>query len=212
MTHVGDADGARAVCGMSSDETPSRFVASQEAMRISPLAVSIAVLAALSGWFVRGIQLNAEASPMPQPVVKMAMSQPSEAMVPLRVERPADLSSAVRSTRNLFAYREREIPAVQPAVFHPAPAIVAAPVMTPQPQVEERPRLRFTPRYIGKFGPENCPIAAFARDGKIVTVRVGDRIDDHFVLRAVGMESVEIEASVDGEVQVERVALGANLR
>lgn len=184
-------------------------------MRISPLAVSIGVLAALSGWVVRGIHLNAEKSPLPQPVPqsagKPALSQPADVAVPLSVDRPVDLSHAARSTRNLFAYREPEIRRAQPAVFHPPPVVVAAPVTAPPPVVEERPRLRFTHRYIGRFGPKDRPIAAFARDGEIVTVTVGGRIDDHFVLRSVGVESVEVEASVNGEVQTERVALSSSI-
>ena len=146
---------------------------------------------------------------MPQPVTKAAVSQPVELAAPLSVDRPVDLSHTARSTRNLFAYREPEIARVQPAVFHPPPEIVAAPVTAPPPVVEERPRLRFTHRYIGRFGPKDRPIAAFARDGEIVTVKVGGRIDDHFILRSVGMESVEVEASIDGEIQTERVTLSS---
>lgn len=132
--------------------------------------------------------------------------------MPLSVDRRADFSGTTHSTRNLFAFREPEIPRAQPAVFHPPPEIIAMPVTAPPPQVEERPRLRFTHRYIGRFGTNDRPIAAFARDEAIVTVRVGGRIDDHFVLRSVGVESVEVEAVVHGEVQTERVALGENMR
>lgn len=182
-------------------------------MRISPLVVSIGVLAALSGWMVRGIQLNAETSPLPQPrpAAQVALSEPADVAPRLRVDRPADLSHSARSTRNLFAYREPEIPRAKPAVFHPPPPVIVAAPVTAPPLQEERPRLRFTHRYIGRFGPEHRPIAAFARDGKIVTVKIGDRIDDHFVLRSVGIESVEVEASVNGETQIERVALGSSL-
>lgn len=161
---------------------------------------------------VRGIQLNADASPMPPPIASVVLSPSSDADVPLSVDRPAVVSGPVRSTRNLFAFRELEVPRAEPAVFHPPAAIVDAPVITPQPMVEERPRLRFMHRYIGKFGPEDHPIAAFARDGQIVTVKIGERIDDHFVLRSVGMESVEVDALVDGEHQTERVALGGSSR
>lgn len=159
---------------------------------------------------VRGIQLNAEASPVPQPIVTSAMSRSNDAHVSLSVERPADSSPASRSTRNLFAYRE-EIPRAEPAVSH-QPPIVAAPVIAAPQLVEEKPRARFTHRFIGRFGPEGRPIAAFARDGQIVTVRIGDRIDERFVLRSVGMESVEVEAIDDGEARTERVALGGTLR
>jgi hypothetical protein len=184
-------------------------------MRISPLVVSIGALAALSGWLVRGIQLNAETSPLPQPtsqpVTKAVAAQSSDAPVQLSVDRPVDLSHTAGSTRNLFAYREPEIPPARPAVFQPPPVVVDVPVAPPPVIVEERPRLRFPHRYIGRFGPKDRPIAAFARDGDIVTVKVGGRIDDRFVLRSVGVESVDVEASVNGELQTERVALSSSL-
>ena len=75
------------------------------------------------------------------------------------------------------------------------------------PQQVERPRARFMHRYIGKFGPDRRPIAAFAGDGQIVTVRIGERIDERFVLRSIDRDSVQVEASVDGEVQTERLTL-----
>lgn len=51
---------------------------------------------------------------------------------------------------------------------------------------------QFTFKYIGTFGSARNPIATFARDGEIVNARVGDVIDGKFVLRGIGIESVEI--------------------
>jgi hypothetical protein len=51
---------------------------------------------------------------------------------------------------------------------------------------------QFTMKYIGTFGPVNNPIATFNGDGEIVNVRVGETIDGKFVLRSIGIESVEI--------------------
>lgn len=157
---------------------------------------------------VRGIHFDVEASPIPPQISNAAPAAVLDAEEPLRVETPAYASHESRSTRNLFAYAERKEPVARPAVFHPAPepVVVAPAVIVPQP-AEERPRARFTHRYIGRFGPDHRPIAAFARDGVIVTVRVGERIDERFVLRSIGMESVQVEASVDGEVQSQRVSL-----
>ena len=50
----------------------------------------------------------------------------------------------------------------------------------------------FNYRYIGTFGSAANPIATFARDGEIVNARVGDIIDNRFILRGIGIESVEI--------------------
>ena len=51
---------------------------------------------------------------------------------------------------------------------------------------------QFTYRYIGTFGTPRNPIATFAREGEIVNARVGDILDNKFVLRSIGIESVEI--------------------
>ena len=51
---------------------------------------------------------------------------------------------------------------------------------------------QFTMKYIGTFGPANNPIATFEGNGEIVNVRVGETIDGKFVLRSIGIESVEI--------------------
>jgi hypothetical protein len=51
---------------------------------------------------------------------------------------------------------------------------------------------QFTMKYIGTFGPANNPIATFNGNGEIVNVRIGETIDGKFVLRRIGIESVEI--------------------
>ena len=84
-----------------------------------------------------------------------------------------------------------------PVVTVAAPAIVAtAPAEPPPP--------RFEHRYIGRFGPERDPIAAFSLNGEVLTVRRGDRIGDRFVLRSIGLESVEV---ADG-ARIVRVPMG----
>ena len=50
----------------------------------------------------------------------------------------------------------------------------------------------FNYRYIGTFGRPDAPIATFTRDGEIVNARIGDVIDGKFILRSIGLESVEI--------------------
>jgi hypothetical protein len=51
---------------------------------------------------------------------------------------------------------------------------------------------QFTFKYIGTFGPANNPIATFNGNGEIINVRVGETIDGRFILRSIGIESVEI--------------------
>lgn len=61
----------------------------------------------------------------------------------------------------------------------------------PPPPPEPTPP-QFTYKYIGTFGQPGNPIASFARDGEIVNARVGDTIEGKFILRNIGIESVEI--------------------
>jgi hypothetical protein len=51
---------------------------------------------------------------------------------------------------------------------------------------------QFTLKYIGTFGPASNPIATFNGNGEIINVRTGETIDNKFVLRSIGIESVEI--------------------
>ena len=64
-----------------------------------------------------------------------------------------------------------------------------APPPPPPPKPVPPP---FNYRYIGTFGSAANPIATFARDSEIVNARVGDIIDNRFILRGIGIESVEI--------------------
>jgi hypothetical protein len=60
----------------------------------------------------------------------------------------------------------------------------------PKPPAPVPPQ--FTFKYIGTFGPANNPIATFNGNGEIINVRVGETIDGKFILRSIGIESVEI--------------------
>ena len=81
-------------------------------------------------------------------------------------------SGSYRSQRNLFAYKEPPPP--------PPP-----PPAAPQPPP-------FNYKYIGTFGRPENPIATFSGNGEIVNVRVGETIQGKFILRTIGIESVEI--------------------
>jgi hypothetical protein len=180
-------------------------------MRVSPVTIAIGFVAALSGWFIRGMQRDG----VPQP--RLSSEKAAAAVTALQsepmphLEQPQAISAATRrSSRNLFAYRELETP--RPAVVVPAQlAVTVVPIATPppQPRIEEPERPQFAHRYIVRFGPDAHPIAAFVRDGQVITVRVGERIDEQFVLRSIGMESVEVEAGAGGGPI--RVGLGTSL-
>ena len=63
------------------------------------------------------------------------------------------------------------------AKYHPPPEPVPPP---------------FTYKYIGTFGSAANPIATFSGNGEIINVRVGETIDGKFILKSIGIESVDI--------------------
>jgi hypothetical protein len=59
------------------------------------------------------------------------------------------------------------------------------PTPTPAP-----PPISF--KFIGSFGPRDRPIAVLAAGDSIVNARAGDTVFEHFVLRRVGYESIDV--------------------
>lgn len=158
---------------------------------------AILFLAAALGWFARGVSreephdavLAPVAATSPAPIVE----EPSFSVALMQTP-PVPLGG----TRNLFAYRE--------AAPVPQPHIERVAVFTPPPVIERpivaAPPLRFPYRYIGHFGTTRTDVAAFTRDGTVITVRAGDRIDAQWTLRRIGMESVDVEAASGERVTV----------
>jgi len=52
---------------------------------------------------------------------------------------------------------------------------------------------QFTLQYLGKFGPEERPIAVFTDGKTILNVQEGEVIEDKFIVSQIGIESVEIQ-------------------
>jgi hypothetical protein len=65
-------------------------------------------------------------------------------------------------------------------------------IIPPPPPPPPRTPPAFTYKYIGTFGPANSPIATFSGNGEIINLRVGETFDGKFILRSIGIESVEI--------------------
>ncbi|HVT45713.1 MAG TPA: thrombospondin type 3 repeat-containing protein [Thermoanaerobaculia bacterium] len=64
------------------------------------------------------------------------------------------------------------------------------PIIAPPPPPPVPPQ--FTYRYLGTFGPVDRPIAVFSSGDEIVNVRVGQTFAGRFILRSIGIESVDI--------------------
>jgi hypothetical protein len=65
---------------------------------------------------------------------------------------------------------------------------IAPPPPPPPPPVPPD----FPYKFIGSLGRSDNPIAAFSGNGEIINVRVGDTIDNKWILRGIGVESVVI--------------------
>lgn len=161
----------------------------------------VIVVAALSGWLVRGVN-DVESAPAPPPQQSVAIPASAPDVAIPRVA-PLQLPVDSRGDRNLFAYREWPRRQQEQAAggMRQAVTTIATPppaACCPPPALEP-PRPQFTHRYLGVFGSREVRVAAFSRDGEVVTARVGERIGE-FVLLSIGIESVEVRG-VDGVVQ-----------
>lgn len=67
------------------------------------------------------------------------------------------------------------------------------PIIPPPPPPPPKPvPPQFPYKYIGTFGPPSNPIATFSGNGELINARVGDVIAGRFILRSIGIESIEI--------------------
>lgn len=62
--------------------------------------------------------------------------------------------------------------------------------------------------YIGSFGPAGQQLAAFSKDGEIVNVRPGQTFGGQFILRRIGVESVDIGYTGFPPERTRRIGIG----
>jgi hypothetical protein len=104
-------------------------------------------------------------------------------------------------TRNPFTFGAPPTPTRN---LTPPPTRVPPPPQTPRPIPTPRtakglggevlpPPPPFNRTYIGFFGPKRLKVAAFRdKDGRVEVAVVGDVLDDVFIIREIGLESVMI--------------------
>jgi hypothetical protein len=76
----------------------------------------------------------------------------------------------------------------------------------PPPPVPVPPAFDY--KYVGNFGSPQNQLAAFTRNGEIVNARVGDTIDNKFIIRRILIESVEIGFVGFPPDQTQRIPMG----
>lgn len=96
-----------------------------------------------------------------------------------------------RGERNVFAFRERPVPIVVPP-HHDPPVIptTQAEVTTTGEVIKHKPEFPY--HCIGRFGPRNAQLAAFVIDGEVKLAHAGETLADRYLVRAIGLESVEV--------------------
>ncbi len=80
--------------------------------------------------------------------------------------------------------KKEEAPPPEPVVVAPPVVVDTTPVIPPPPA--------FQYQLIGRFGRGDNLIVAFSGKGQVITAQVGDTIEDTFVIRRIGVDSVEI--------------------
>jgi hypothetical protein len=83
-----------------------------------------------------------------------------------------------------------------------------AEIAPPLPIPPEPPPPTFPYKYIGTFGTQANPIATFSGEGELINARIGDVIANKFILRSIGIESVEIGFTGFPPQKTQRIPLG----
>jgi hypothetical protein len=97
--------------------------------------------------------------------------------------------------RNPFQFVEPKVPVERRALSPPA-KVQEEPRRAESPPLHRDegppPLPEFAYQLIGRFGRADDPIAALVGKGQVLTVQNGDTIEDTFVVRRIGVDSVEI--------------------
>jgi hypothetical protein len=155
---------------------------------------------ALSGDTVNTSTLDYTPRAIPQLALKTPGSG-SEAVDAFE-RNPFTFGAPPTPTRNLTPPPTRHV-AIRPT---PAPT----PTWDPSRPTPTPPPPRFTRTYLGYFGPARLRVAAFRQDGRIEVATTGDILDDVFIIREIGLETVEIGFVGYPEKEVTRVPIAEN--
>ena len=145
----------------------------------------------------------------PAPARSTAHAQPARGVAQFDLVNPGDPRGSAAARRNVFAYPELARVVEAPSAVTVASKEASAKedearrkaeeervrLAEEQRKAEEERRRRDFPfpyRYIGRFGPENGQLAAFVADGQATVVRAGEVLGGKFLVKAIGIESVEV--------------------
>ena len=185
-------------------------------------AVGLILIAAFAIYAFAATQNTRVDDPVPSRPAAGSRLQPNlPGVTPVHMEWLEAQSGSYKSERNLFGYKEppppppvRQPPPPPdrdkdgvpdfkdncPELANPnqadddhngiGDACQQTPVIKPPPPPPQPPAFPY--KFIGTFGNAGNPIATFSGNGQIVNARAGETIEGKFILRAIGVESVDI--------------------
>jgi hypothetical protein len=111
---------------------------------------------------------------------------------------PLEVHGGAASVRSVFAYRE----ASREVAKSRGREVAAVATELPNNSATEKPSDiatsghrdpgPFPYRAIGRFGPDDGQLVAFIVDGEVKLARAGEVLAERYIVRAVGIESVEV--------------------
>lgn len=124
---------------------------------------------------------------------------------------PPRLPHEPPSDRNLFEFRvptlpPRPTPTPAPPPVCGSPALIGPCPPPPPTPTPAPPEISF--KFIGSFGPKDAPIAVLVLGDQTVNARGGDTVFEHFIVRKVGYESVDVGFVGFAPSEVRRLAIG----
>lgn len=183
-----------------------RVIGCMTANRTAIFSAAVAAIVLLLAFHARPEPQSAA----PQHPIKSSIRPNFATIDPLRDAAP-QAALSLGAHRNLFTFNDTP-PPVPHVVHH---TVIAPPQITiapsaQQPQAEAAPAPPALPyRCIGRFGPDSAPFIALANDDhEVINVRAGETVGGRFIVRSIGLESVDIGFTGFPSSYDKRIAIG----
>jgi hypothetical protein len=162
-------------------------------MRLDRNVLTAAVLATLAAFIVYYMRPAAEPRTAGQRTMQTKAATARTNIEPLRLESRA-MTGSLGSHRNIFTFDDPppvHETAVTRIVITRQRVTIAPPTPVAHNDVPTPPA--FPWHCIGRFGPDNAPFVALTNDAHdVLNARAGETIGGQFIVRSIGLESIEI--------------------
>lgn len=170
------------------------------------LAVALLAVLAIALWSRLGPELGSGSGGGRQlPSDGVSGRDPAGEVLELARLEPEVRNRTVR--RDPFRFGELPRPVTPPPPQRARPVVTPPPPPPPQETGPQPPAVDLT--YLGRFGPERRPIAVLKGGESIFNARVGDVVGEHFRVKTIGLESIDLEYVDFPEVPAQRLVVGS---